>query len=343
MKNHQQILDRIKLLTNYDSSKTLNENKKTILEQQDIVNTLVTNFKNGQNGLGFARINGLIAILNKLPNNINSFISFYNGVNTQTKKSLGRHINELLGNSDAEKAIEIANILKTKFGITVKSNGVENNIFRKNFQFPDVTDKTSWGSQPLSPTTDPAQQEKRINVIAGVLRRSDSQGIIRYPGSEFDGTTWSQYVSRYKITQDEIYKAKQIVDNTPTKETTVPVSTPQKFDDVLNGRGVLRMGSKSPAVGELQQKLITLGYTNIGSPNNVFDNNTQISVEYFQNNNGLKPDKVVGKDTATKINQALDLKARRTSSSKQPVPTATTPLPTGGNITPPAVSGIQTK
>lgn len=308
------------LLTNYDSSKTLNENKDIIFEQND-VNNLVKNFKNAQVfGTNSVRINGLIIILrDKLPNNINSFINFYNGVKTQTNKSLGRHINELLSNSDSEKAIEIANILKSKFGITVKSNGVQGNYFRKNFQFPDVTDKTSWGLV-TKPASDPNKKDSTTSNDANPNK------VISYnpDGSEVYANTASPAPA--------------------TPPAPAPAAVPQKFDDVLNGKGLLKLGSKSPAVGELQQKLIKLGYTTIVKPTNYYGNLTKNAVLDFQTKQKLGSlDGIVGPETANRIKQMVDIKQRRASSTNQPVPTASRPLPTGGGITPPAVSGIQTR
>jgi hypothetical protein len=339
MENKKETLERIKLLTNYDSSKTLNENKEYIFEQEDIVNTLVTNFKYGQTSpFSGVRYSSLIATLNKLPNNGNDFIKFFNGVQTQTNKSLGRHINEVLSNGDAKKATEIVNIIKDRFGITIKNHGVESeNYFNRKLQFPDPTDRVSWN---LKPTPIP-QSDKRNNVIASIYGKSDDQGIIRYPGNQLDGTRWSDYVSKYKITQDEIYKAKQIAGvNKPTqKVATTQQVIPQKFDDVLNGKGILKYGMKSPAVGELQQKLIDLDYTVIGKPNNVFDRNTMVAVKYFQNNNDLKVDNMVGKDTSTKINDLLRVRSNRTTTNTQPLPTVKTPRPTA-NVTAPTVPGV---
>lgn len=333
------------LLTNYDSSKTLNENKKVIFEQSTVsVDELISRFDRATLGAG-TNEEGIFAVLNSIPDR-NTFINFYNTLKTKKGKTFEQIINSEFEVGNHNESLRLTQLLKDKFNVTadpsvktVNQRGREYKTFQGGFRI------TNW-NVPATQQPDPAQlkqQQDRLNVIASILRRSDTQGIIRYPGSPLDGTTWSQYVSTYKITQDEINKAKQIVGSTPTKETPAPAAAPQKFDDVLNGRGVLRMGSKSPAVGELQQKLISLGYTNIGSPNNVFDNNTSIAVEYFQNNNNIKPDKIVGKDTATKINQALDLKARRANTTNQPVPTGTRPLPTGGNIAPPSVPGIQTR
>lgn len=331
------------LLTNYDSSKTLNENKEVIFEQSTVsVDELIRRFDRSTLGAG-TNINGIFAVLNLIPDR-NTFINFYNTLKTKKGKTFEQIINSEFESGNHSEALKLTQLLKDKFNVTAESGvktinqrGRTYSLFQSGFRI------TNWNTTPVADPAQLKQQQDRLNVIAGIYRRSDSQGIIRYPGSPLDGTSWSQYVSTYKITQDEINKVKQIVGNVAPAPAPAATTTPQSYNDILNGKGVLRFGSKSPAVGELQQKLITLGYTNIGSPNNVFDNNTQIAVEYFQNNNNLKPDKVVGKDTATKINQALDLKARRASSTTQPAPTATRPLPTGGNITPPAVSGIQTR
>lgn len=53
----------------------------------------------------------------------------------------------------------------------------------------------------------PQNQERQTN-INNIYSKVDLQGVIRNPGSAFDGKTWNSYVSTYSVTGDEIEKAK---------------------------------------------------------------------------------------------------------------------------------------
>jgi murein L,D-transpeptidase YcbB/YkuD len=266
------LLDRIKLLSKYDTKKTLNENK-TIIFEQDNVDQLVTNFYNARNS--FVRVSNLISILKQLPNNANAFIRFFNGVKSKTDTSLGRHISNMLDDSDADKAIEISDIIKNRFGVTVKNNGVTNNRFNGMFNFPDATDKTGWGLKP-APNNVNKGDDPKSNLMA------------------------------YNADGSEINNNKQTL-SPPTPAQRV---VPQKLDEVLQGKVFLKFGDKSPAVKELQQKLINLGYSDLGqTPTDYFGNKTKLSVIDFQTKNPpLTKDGAVGKNTLLKINEILKTK-----------------------------------
>ena len=82
-------------------------------------------------------------------------------------------------------------------------------------------------------------------------------------------------------------------------------TSPQTFNDVVGGKGVLKKGMTSNGIGELQQKLISLGYSAIGKPTNYFGNATDAAVRDFQTKNSLNPDGKVGTNTAKKIEEKL--------------------------------------
>jgi hypothetical protein len=111
--------------------------------------------------------------------------------------------------------------------------------------------------------------------------------------------------------------------STPEKQVSTATS-PQTYNDVLNGKGVLKTGITSPAVGELQQKLLDLGYTAIVKPTNYFGTQTLNAVKDFQEKNSLTVDGKVGGNTSKKIDQILDIRKRRTSSQGQIVPNVPT-------------------
>lgn len=270
MKKDFDILDRIKLLTNYDSSKTLNENKNIIFEQG------------------------------------------------QTPQEMANYDNQLATNFKNTSQTKISNSLNP---IT---------------QYSEVT------------------QNNRINIIADIYRRTNEKGIIIHLGHPLNYTTWSDYVSKNKITQDEIYKAKQLVGNTteqPTQQQPTQQqpqrSVPQTFEDVVQGKGVLKLGDQSPAVKELQEKLISIDYTVIGTATGYFGKKTQIAVEYFQSNSvslsneRLNVDLIVGKETANALNRATQLRQTRTQSQQQNQPIRSTqPRTPSTNIQAPT-TGIQ--
>jgi hypothetical protein len=54
-------------------------------------------------------------------------------------------------------------------------------------------------------------QADRIKNIANVKKDVDSQGIIRNPSSTWNGMRWVEYVTNYKITQDEVNHAESMV------------------------------------------------------------------------------------------------------------------------------------
>ena len=97
-------------------------------------------------------------------------------------------------------------------------------------------------------------------------------------------------------------------------------TSPQTFNDVVGGKVVLKKGMTSNAIGELQQKLISLGYSAIGKPSNYFGDSTQAAVIDFQTKNSLNPDGKVGTNSAKKIDQILDIRKRRSASQGEVVP-----------------------
>lgn len=82
------------------------------------------------------------------------------------------------------------------------------------------------------------------------------------------------------------------------------ISTNLTLDDILNGKGSVKIGMKGPVVGEIQKLLIAAGYKNIsksGNVDNTFGGRTKSMVMDFQSANGLNDDGIVGKDTLPKL------------------------------------------
>jgi peptidoglycan hydrolase-like protein with peptidoglycan-binding domain len=142
-------------------------------------------------------------------------------------------------------------------------------------------------------------------------------------------------VISYNTDGSEIYDNQQ-PEQQPTQQQRV---VPQTFNDVLQGKGFLKFGDKSPAVKELQEKLISIDYTVISRATGYFGNETRTAVQYFQNNSNLKPDLIVGKNTALALNNAVQLRQRRNQQQTQLIPSVQRGVPQS-NIQAPT-TGIQ--
>lgn len=79
----------------------------------------------------------------------------------------------------------------------------------------------------------------------------------------------------------------------PTPE---PTPTPRPTEIVT-----LRKGDKNESVRALQQRLIELKYLKEGAADGNFGSGTKKAVQQFQQNNGLAPDGVAGRDTQLKL------------------------------------------
>jgi hypothetical protein len=64
--------------------------------------------------------------------------------------------------------------------------------------------------------TEATQQQKRIQNIANISRMVNADGMIVNPKSVYNNTPWSEYISSFGITQDEIDKANQLNQSQPT-------------------------------------------------------------------------------------------------------------------------------
>lgn len=138
-------------------------------------------------------------------------------------------------------------------------------------------------------------QEERINNIANIYSKADGQGVIKYPGDYHDGMTWSQYVSKYQVTQDEINTAKQKVASMKKTQPT-PQFVAEKFP--------LKYMMQGENVKKLQQALGVK--TKSGQPNvsGKFYNATQTALDLKAKELGIAYDRNKGLDEAS-FNQIL--------------------------------------
>ena len=103
---------------------------------------------------------------------------------------------------------------------------------------------------------------------------------------------------------------------TPKKDESKLVSTNLTLDDILNGKGSVKIGMKGPVVGEIQKLLIAAGYKDIsksGEVDNTFGGRTKKMVMDFQKaTEGLNDDGVVGRSTLPKLKDASTKKSEYT-------------------------------
>lgn len=95
------------------------------------------------------------------------------------------------------------------------------------------------------------------------------------------------------------------------KEGSKIVSTNLTLDDILKGKGSVKMGMKGPVVGEIQNILIKLNQSKVsksGKADNVFGKLTDLAVRQFQGNNMSKgeQDGVVGQKTLKRLIELRD-------------------------------------
>jgi len=142
-------------------------------------------------------------------------------------------------------------------------------------------------------------QEERINNIANIYSRADAQGVIKFPGNQHDGMTWSKYVSTYQITQDEINTAKQKAESMLKKQPSSPAA-PQFVAEKFP----LKYMMQGENVKKLQQALGVK--TKSGQPNvsGKFYNATQTALDLKAKELGIAYDRNKGLDEAS-FNQIL--------------------------------------
>ena len=84
-------------------------------------------------------------------------------------------------------------------------------------------------------------------------------------------------------------------------------STNLTSDDILNGKGSVKIGMKGNVVGEIQNLLISKGFKEVsktGNADNTFGPLTDKMVREFQTKNGLTVDGIVGPNTWSKLKES---------------------------------------
>lgn len=277
------------------------KNDEVILEESKIsVADLVTRFSN-------ATLSGTVYGNDKVFEIINlmdrvTFLNFVVELNKKTGKSFNAHINRKFNDSDGADVLKLQQLLKSKFNIDSNTSltGNENmnartRVFKKAFRITSFNQTIP--QQPVADTNTDLGKERVVKTGP-----NPTDFVVVKPGE--------QAPPEWKPEQAK-------------KETTTQSS--QTYNDILSGKGVLKTGVTSPAVGELQQKLINLGYTSIAKPTNYFGTQTFNAVKDFQEKNSLTDDGKVGKDTSKKIDEILANKNKTTdNTSKSAEPTTAT-------------------
>jgi len=105
-------------------------------------------------------------------------------------------------------------------------------------------------------------------------------------------------------------------------------STNLTSDDILNGKGSVKIGMKGKVVGEIQNLLISKGFKEVsktGNADNTFGPLTDKMVREFQTKNGLTVDGIVGPNTWSKLSEnSVETKTEPVDMS-QPVTTPGAP------------------
>ena len=158
------------------------------------------------------------------------------------------------------------------------------------------------GEQPQQSTQQPQQDantaEQRLNNIANIYSRADSQGKIKFPGNYHDGWDWSKYVSTYQITQDEITAAKQKAATFPKTPAAPPAPkfVAEKFP--------LKYMMQGENVKKLQQALGVVNSKGQANITGKFYNATQKALDAKAKELGLSYDRNVGLDE-TSFNEII--------------------------------------
>ena len=140
-------------------------------------------------------------------------------------------------------------------------------------------------------------------------------------------------MGNYKCTESgklflELDSEKKVDPNNKKQGLT---STNLTSDDILNGKGSVKIGMKGNVVGELQNLLISKGFKEVsktGNADNTFGPLTDQMVREFQTKNELTVDGIVGPNTWSKL-------------SKNSVETKTEPVDMSQPVTTPGAPGYK--
>ncbi len=144
----------------------------------------------------------------------------------------------LLENDEQQRLQNIANMQKTvdAQGIIKNPKSVYNNTRWADYiaKF-GVTQDDIKNAKELTTkqNTEATQQQKRIQNIANISRMVNADGMIVNPKSVYNNTPWSEYISKFSVTQDEINKANQLNQSQPTP-APAPAAGNSRIQNITN-------------------------------------------------------------------------------------------------------------
>lgn len=217
----------------------------------------------------------------------------------------------IIGNLNAESALRSTNLQQTyekSLGYTddTYTRAVDSGKY-KNF----VNDKAGYG---LAQWTYHTRKQKLLDFAKSEGKSIGSASM----QMEF---LWKELTGGYKSVLNKLNKVTSVreASNIMLFDFEAPANQDQsvqdkraeyseKYFDMYGTKVVkaLRKGDKGDRVKELQNKLLKLGYTELGGADGSFGANTQKAVKLFQKNNGLEVDGIAGPKTQTAINELLN-------------------------------------
>jgi len=296
MNQNRRLLEETTRMKKLMSIKDVNVVSEETAESK--LNTYFNDFHNATRMWG-TNWDKIIAVLNQIPDK-KTFIDFVNLYNKKTRSTFWYTINDEGDSGNGADVFKIHQLLKSKFNIDTD---------------PGLGGKSSLpaGQRPF---------EKKFKLINYNIGSSQQQAGYTQPQRDEDSgmivTKTGPNATDFVVTKPGETPPPEWKPEQAKKETTT--SSPQTYNDVLSGKGVLKTGVTSPAVGELQQKLLDLGYSAIAKPTNYFGTETFNAVKDFQQKNSLTVDGKVGGNTSKKIDQILDIRKRRSASQGEVVP-----------------------
>lgn len=213
----EEILHEIKLRMSYDSSKTLNENKILIQEQEAVnpqsdateLKREIDKFNSDENKI--ANIIGKYKKASDFKQMVDLFTTYYG--------DFGKELYRAVDSNDPVESKQIINSLK-QIGVTA-TNPVDKRGFG--------TWTFDFGKTSAPTTTEPvSKRQKNINNTYCTVRN----GVINLPGSTWNNTKWDLFVDEYKISEQEISAAKASCEKTKQK-TQTPIPS-----ELVNSDGV---------------------------------------------------------------------------------------------------------
>jgi hypothetical protein len=241
---------------------------------------------------------GMLNVLNTIPDR-NTFFKFFNEFLKKKGKTIQSVINDEFEDDNSEDAEKIQKLLKSKFNVDSdpglggnKSLPASQRPFLKKFK---ITNYNNTPQQQAGYTQ--AMKDQDSAMVVTKTGPNPTDFVVTKPG-EPTPKEWKPEETKQQVT----------------------TTSPQTYNDILSGKGVLKSGVTSPAVGELQQKLLDLGYSAVVKPTNYFGTETLNAVKDFQEKNSLTVDGKVGGNTSKKIDQILDIRKRRSASQGEVVP-----------------------